>query len=153
MNISKTDWHYKVLRTTDQYKVNYRVHHRSLSLCNYFWFVVFGVMSWFWTGVGILCFYGLALFLGGLVLYFWVYLIDFQILGSMLDRPYEVNLIIISLFCNFVLFFGLSSDFIVKKYKSFWSRKTTKPKRKPSLIIEYIKAKKAKVCPVMVLGD
>lgn len=156
MNISTNSWHYKM---------NKFVHGRlrvgvdvSTSLCGYFWQTVFSpiiVITFVLVGLlTITCMAWVFLYvIGGL---FSTVLVVFDILPeSYILKPTSYNLAFIpmSIIADILLVGVFHVSFIYKSYKERKIQESLEKNKpidsKPLLVIEYIKAKKRKICPLI----
>jgi hypothetical protein len=157
MKISKNSWHYKLnklAQTGACYDLIY-----GMSLCQYFWYTVSAILKI----LGVIC--GGVFLLGLMLGFLYLFVItpinslSYLLIGVGFDANIEQGLVFLTMELAFVSFAGLLAALrgemaVFPKWLKF---KTIKPKQKkeskPNLIVEYIKAKKAKVCPLVKLED
>lgn len=167
MKISKTSWHYK-LNLLARNEITGDLHSKNFkpTLCRYFWATLMSVLVLVFKGFAAL----LAIF--GAVCMFWlIFGNTFMTLFSLytgvgLDyTAHDLGFAMIGVICLIIL--GVGTESFLKSEINFWPEwfpvgkwvnklrnKTNKIKEsKPSLVVEYIKAKKSKVCPLLELED
>jgi hypothetical protein len=144
MNISKNTWHFGVVADDFFFMEGW---YPSRSLCLYFWQVV--MRLFFGMGLGLLAASPLATAIVSLTGTFDT--------ASPLVKLYASFGVIVSIFyglilAGFIIYFGVQG---IKWVKSKIPRKHKEPQepKEPSIIIEYIKAKKDKVCPILNFTD
>ncbi len=126
MKISKSSWHYKLIKRYEEEPAN--------NLCVYFWQVVLGLL--------------IPVFIIGAV----SFIIFFIISDTLIFMSGVIGFI---LFVLFLVYVGLPlyDKYIEPFYNKYIKRepKPLKPKKdkKPNLTIEYLKAKKQKICPIL----
>lgn len=136
MKVNKNSWHYKVLSEKFCFMGGWDEWNISSSLCVYFWQVVFRLF----TGVG----------LGLLVLspfFSWTLIILDLTFSSILGALLTVMGLLVTFAAPF-----LGTLFVVVCVGEFIKNKLPRreyKEKEPNLIVEYIKAKKNKVCPII----
>jgi hypothetical protein len=147
MNISKNTWHFGVVADDFFFMEGW---YPSRSLCLYFWQVV--MRLFFGMGLGLLAASPLATAIVSLTGTFDT--------ASPLVKLYASFGVIVSIFYGLILVCSISYLSVqgVKWVYNKLPRKYKEPKehsnpKEPSIIIEYIKAKKAKVCPMLNFTD
>ena len=144
MNLSKNTWHFKVVEDEFCFMEGWDA---SRSLCLYFWQVV--MRLFFGIGLGLLAVSPLVTII--------TYVTDTTHSAPFLIHFYSFIGFIVSFFYFFVLGITICCCTIegVKWVARKFPRKYKEPKepKEPSIIIEYIKAKKAKVCPMLNFTD
>jgi hypothetical protein len=157
MKISKNSWHYKLnklAQTAACYDLSY-----GMSLCQYFWYTVFAVLKIIGTvAVGLF-----MLFAVSFIFYVFVLTpinsLSYLLFDLGFDTDIEVGIIILIAELVLITLAGLlaAARGEIDVFPKWFKFKTNKPKQdkesKPNLIFEYIKAKKAKVCPLVKLED
>ena len=159
MKISKNSWHYKLL---DFFKFDVIYDLRlgiNVSLCRYFWNVVVGLMA---VG-GCVVLGSAAVFLIGALTFLAViapisYLTQSYFgFGWDYASTHGVSMIWI-MWVVLPLAVGITGAFKgeLKVFPS-WMKVNNKPRikkaKKPNIFMEYLKAKKAKVCPLVEVSD
>ena len=163
MIISKSSWHYKLnnwLRSSSN-TMYYLRYGDNVSLCWYFWFTVGSIFQMFSVA-------SITLFLSVCALFAaWFMVINPIIsLFALLTgygypfaniEAYPLGLFVaflITAFSGFVLWKDGSIKF-APEWLSKHFKRSTKPAKpvKQSLVAEYIKAKKQKICPLVKLED
>jgi len=142
MKISKDSWHYRVCNSFSWMP--------STSLCLYFWQVVWAsFLNFILIPVAVLLL--VSLFLFGVPL----------ILGSVLVRGFQeiaFENLHTMFYCwglGFLTMLGMIGCFVMKMLYDegmLWQREETVEKE-PSIVVEWIKAKKRKVCPVITFTN
>jgi hypothetical protein len=157
MKISKNSWHYKLnkLAQTDAcYDLKY-----GMSLCQYFWCTVFAILKLLGVASG-----GLFILYGVFIIFHLFVLtpinsLSYLLLGVGFDANIEVGIIVLIAELVLITMAGVygAARGEIDVFPKWLKFKTNKPKQdkesKPNLIVEYIKAKKAKVCPLVKLED
>lgn len=150
MKVSRKSWHYKVL--LDQHKA--KVRNDNTSLCNYFWMVVSGVLCNIAAGLLITILVVCVLFLIGLpILNAFMYYTDINFIQ--LD-PKIVNFCITftaavsSVYIGSFIFRSIKKLFGYIRYK-FWGFNRKMESENNSLLYNYLRAKKNKICPMIEL--
>jgi hypothetical protein len=164
VNINKSSWHFKLLDMLDFKLVWKLCNGDTVTLCQYFWNVVGAVLLGISTG-SIITFLALgslfiaATMLSGLVIFFgasWLPAIE---AGSYLYSNHRVGLLLVALvgtaFVWQTTIDQVRAGLIVPQWLKLYKREVVKPQKdaKPNILFEYIKAKKAKFCPVVKLED
>ena len=156
MKVSKKSWHYK-LATSINTDVSFDLRYDSpVSLCQYLWAVVGAGFVWLVMGlIGLLCTWGLLTPLAA----FFVAITgdDFGI--RFLKMSAEAGPIILLLlwmivpvWVGTILWSSGEIDFF-PKWMKLNIRPRAKKEKQPSLVVEWVKAKKAKVCPLVEVID
>lgn len=156
MKVTKKSWHYK-LATSVNTDVSYQLKHDyPVSLCQYFWSVVVAGVGWFIMG-----WFALFLswaFLTPLATFFVAFTgtdlgISFLAFSSKLGLGiFPLFWVLIPLIVGAVEWLNGNIKFAPDWMKLNIQRSPNKEK-KPSLIVEWVKAKKAKVCPLVEVSD
>jgi large-conductance mechanosensitive channel len=141
MDVKRTTLHYKILTDRCFLMDGWTP---SRSLCIYFWQVV-ARFCW--------CLFVMSLVVSPLATFIVMGTGTFES-SSLLVRLYSSVGAMISIFYIFILFAFIVFCIVegVKWVNSKFPREHKEPKE-PSIIIEYIKAKKAKVCPMLNFTD
>lgn len=157
MKLSKDSWHVKLNKEYGIDRVKWNIHYGTpTSLCDYFWSTVMVIClltllcTAFTLGVGavlygILCLSGL-LFSPATGIWFDFIVYDMGIGLLIISFVYGVVQFIIGLFNKEVRWFP---KYITKYFKTPENTKVLNENKKPNLFIEWVKAKKAKVCPLV----
>lgn len=156
MKVSKNSWHYK-LATSCNTVVAYRLTcEYPVSLCQYFWSVVGGTCLWTVMGlIGLLCAWGL---LTPFATFFVAITGDDYGIGF-LKMSAEVGSIILPILWMVIPMMvgcGMWREGDIElcpKWMKINIRPRVKKDKQPSLIVEWVKAKKAKVCPLVEVSD
>jgi hypothetical protein len=161
MEISKDSWHYKLIKEWDRdlaWDLNYRP--TSVSFCKYFWCVL-----WCFPKVLavllVLAFLAACVFFGFML--FVVYPLNFFLIG-LFDIVLLEDTGGRGIFSLAVVLLAITLIGIIETWKGdmkvrpSYLKRTSVPlekdkEKKPSLLWEYIKAKKAKMCPLVTLKD
>lgn len=136
MKVSRDSWHYKILM--DEHKLKTR---NGVSLCLYFWMVVFNIFAWCLIGVlapAVACVFLGIVYLTGYVWYFMV--AGWFGVGSFDTNAIEMSFIINSIFLVIWIF---------SMFVRYNNKEKDKQKSSDNLFVEYVKAKKRKVCPLI----
>lgn len=167
MKISKNSWHYKLNKLAKNEIIgNLHSNYFKPTLCRYFWATLLSIFVLLIKGISIL--FGLSC----VALLAWVTLINtFMTLFSLLTgigMDHAVHDLGFATIISFIFFITLGSFIsFIRGDINFWPKwfpvgkwinklrnKTNKvSETKPNLIVEYIKAKKAKVCPLVELEE
>lgn len=165
MNINKSSWHFKLLDKLD-FKVARLLRYEDsvVTLCQYFWNVVAGVIIGATIGF-IIAFlvlgslFILSSILTGLVVFFgasWLPVLEYD---SFMFGQHIVGLAL-SFLLSVAFIWQTAIDqvkagLIVPDWMKFSKQVATTPKQetKPNILFEYVKAKKNKFCPVVKLED
>jgi hypothetical protein len=144
MNISKNTWHFGVVADDFFFMEGW---YPSRSLCLYFWQVV--IRLFFGISIGLLAASPLSTIIN--------YATDTLRSSPFLVEFYSFIGFLVGCFYLFVAVIFILACVVqaVKWVNSKFPRKHIEPKepKEPSIIIEYIKAKKAKVCPMLNFTD
>jgi hypothetical protein len=161
MKINRNSWHYKLIKEWDSstaYDLKY--NKTGVSFCKYFWSVmlcfpkILAAMLLIALGVAVLI--GCAVFLV-------IYPLNFLLIGLfdivLFNDPNSMGPAGLFVALLIALFIGImeTMDNSMKVVPSYLKR-TKVPlepskEKKPSLLWEYIKAKKAKMCPLVTLDN
>lgn len=148
--INKDSWHFNLLLDGPQENAIRKSNNGSLTLCWYFWQVVFGLLAW----VGIIalaCFIiaaiGFAVYAIG---YIWYFLVAYGLFDVM---SFDVDALNASMATNWLLALPALAYYLAMNliYGVKWLNGTLKerPKKQPNIVTEYVKAKKQRICPMM----
>ena len=156
MEISKDSWHYKLIKEWDN-DLAWDLNHRptSVSFCKYFWCVLWCFPKILATLL-VLVFLAACVFFGFML--FVVYPLNFFLIGLfdivLLEDTGAFGIVGLSIILLAVSIIGIVETLMgnIKGVPAYLKRTSVKEK-KPSLLWEYIKAKKAKVCPLVTLKD
>lgn len=168
MKISTNSWHYRLhkFRENDTYRnlrgstSSWPEDYKTITLCNYFWSTVWTILTTLIGAiVGILILLFILYFFGGGILGFLLAI--FNIFPSFLDYG--------AVFVSwFFMSMGITASLIISTIltlrgdmkfapeyiiKHLPKKSVTKVNSKPSLIGEYIQAKKSKWCPIVEVSD
>lgn len=144
MNISKKSWHYKLVRSTLYGKTSH-------SLCIYFWQVIISMIVVAGLAAVLLC-------VGVGVLAVIVALLA-AIASPILVWAFHITWIPKELVGAGCGLWGLGLGFAIGMAFVWFMKKKVQPKLKamdeqPNLLVEYLKAKKQKVCPqITFIGE
>ena len=152
MKINTNSWHWKVFLKWERRKrrtAYYYERPKTLDLCRYFRTVmIYAPLRWFFQREGRVKPAAVFMALG-----FLAYL---SIVGVMLAREHGWAFSLIP-FAGTLAFLGLlfGADFLLELYGNLRERRAAKGegKREPSLVWEYVKARKRKVCPILEIED
>ena len=136
MKVSSDSWHYKILMTEHQQMVR-----RGTSLCVYFWLVVLSMFIWTFAAVasvGITAAIGMACYL---VFYVWYFLVADLFFGV---QSFDLQNLNLSLGIH-AFMFGVWVFSVIFRFKN----KIVGREPSDNLVIEYVRAKKRKVCPII----
>lgn len=146
MQVNKSSWHYRLnLEMTNR---EYRVQQKN-TLCSYFWFTVLNMVK-------------VAFLVTVCVGLLWVF--GQLAMGNSdtdMSAPWyiaiPVGLLAVSVFIAFVFGLFFAFQFCMDNFRAYLSKRRANRKPKPvkpdSLITQYVKAKKAKVCPMIEFKD
>lgn len=156
MKVSKKSWHYKLATSISTDVSYYLCYDIPVSLCQYFWAVVGAGVVWLVMGlIGLLCTWGLLTPLAT----FFVAITGDDYGIRFLRVSSEAGIAILPIFWMLVpTLIGCTMwregdmDFCPKWMKLNLHPRPKKEKQ-PSVFAEYIKAKKAKVCPLVEVSD
>ena len=158
MKVNKNSWHFKLLKKADSSVVDKLRGGHNITLCNYFWVVVFSGLKLLAAGLGItMAVVGIAalllMMLNGIITLFFASWLPLS--------PTNAHFSFAGLFLT-VTFGGLfliewskqliRDGQIVPDYLKF-KKSEVVVERKPNLLLDYLKAKKAKACPLVTLED
>lgn len=158
MKVNKNSWHFKLLKKVDSGVVDKLRGGYNITLCNYFWAVVFSGLKLLAAGFGIaFAAVGitalLLMMLSGVITLFlasWLPLspmnAHFSFVGLVLTAV--VSVLFLTEWSKQLIRDGQ----IVPNYLKF-KKSEVVVERKPNLLLDYLKAKKAKVCPLVTLED
>lgn len=156
MKVSKNSWHYK-LATSVNTDVSFHLKHDyPVSLCQYFWSVVGAGVGWFIMG-------WFALFLSWAFLTplatFFVAFAGTDLGSNFLSVSADIGWVVIPVFWMAVPILIGAGEWqngrikFAPKWMKLNITRSPKKENKPSLIVEWVKAKKAKVCPLVEVSD
>lgn len=134
MKISKNTWHYKMVTERFCYTNGWRACN---NLCLYFWQVVARFLMGF--ALGLLAISPVVTVIAIITNYM-----------PPLVTPFVATGLTFAALCMIagVIFIWEKTEDLIRHTK--WKRKSLEPKeKKPNLLIEYIKAKKEKMCPII----
>lgn len=131
MEINEKSWHFRLVKFTS-YQSARNIRDYGGTLCEYFWLVVFAIFLNIVKATG-------ALFLAWLFIYNPV---------SYIWAPDDSKLLLVFMWAFFFAASGIvfASIFIRDKLQS---RTPINKVKQPSIVIEYLRAKKQKFCPVI----
>lgn len=141
MNVSTDSWHYKIaynkhVRTSKSIPAN---------LCNYFWFVAVYVIFKILVPISVSILYIIGLYIMSNY--------DFNELSVLSQSVYVISVSINALiaFMIFMVIVITVVNCIIKGIEYTFNKITNKTKRckEPNLVVEYIRAKKQRVCPMI----
>lgn len=157
MKVNKNSWHYKLMDSWDYSVINRLDCGFNVTLCQYFWNVVGAILQS--IGFVILC--GVVVAMGLVVLFGTVIApINFFLTGFFGVPelgPNGVSFVCLVLFWVALPIIAGVEEYMRGNIKGIpdWMRSTSKEivkkEKKPNLAWEYIKAKKAKICPLIQL--
>ena len=158
MKINKDSWHFKLLESNKSDYFYVLTHGGNVTLCKYFWVVVANVLAFCgkWVGITMGCIAALSLLavmLSGVVTFFFANWIPFNEVNA---RASFVGLTLTTI-CFICATIEAAKNMlvdgrIVPNYLKFKKSEVT-VEHKPNLLLDYLKAKKAKVCPLITLED
>lgn len=158
MKVNKNSWHFKLLKKVDSGVVDKLRCGDNITLCNYFWAVVLSGLKLLAAGLGITI---AAVSLVALLLMMLSGIITLFFASWLPLSPTNAHFSFFGLFLT-VTFGGLfliewskqliRDGQIVPDYLKFKKSDVT-VEHKPNLLSDYLKAKKAKVCPLVTLED
>ncbi len=148
MNIKHTDWHYRILHEAQKCKIEGKVYDKiPISLCSYFWSVVGALVIWVAVGVLALAAVAGVLYVTYAILYLWGFLVAdwFSLSQEWVSLP----ALTLSLVLNCV---GAGVAFLYYVHRNgrelYHKIQKIEPKwEEPPLVLQYLQAKKSKVCP------
>ncbi len=156
MKISKNSWHYKMLKQGAFGCFNH--YKPSNSLCLYFWQVAFQIGALF-LWLPLMGFLFVSVFAVGPLLLVATWFLAgelltsheamMQILPEMLAPLIAAGVIGLILYAAAIVAFSCAGLSILSKK----IRANQVVDSKPSLVIEYVKAKKQKICPILEFTD
>lgn len=156
MKVNKNSWHFKLLKKADSGVVDKLRRGRNVTLCNYFWAVVFSGLKLLAAGLGITMAAGalvalLLMMLSGIITLFFA---SWLPLSSANAHFSFVGLFLTVTFGGLFLIEWskqlIRDGQIVPDYLKF-KKSEVVVERKPNLLLDYLKAKKDKVCPLVTL--
>lgn len=140
MEISKQSWHYKLVCNFNNEPSN--------SLCKYFWQVVGSALIWLiMTVIGLSMAIVTTLFPIAAIIIAYFYPSDVIMEESfILSEVFIGGALLLMVYAIVTMYWAVKriGQFIYRKYK-----KKAKPDKEPNVAIEYIKAKKQKICPTL----
>lgn len=140
MNVSKNAWHYKVLMVEDQQKIQY-----GTNLCAYFWMVVVALLMWT-AGIAAAV---LVISAVGICAWLATYVWYFMIGGAFGIESFEVRNILLSLVVNGILIAAWLWSIFVRAR----SKRKKEVRESSNILVEYVKAKKQRICPIIEFED
>ena len=149
MKFSKNSWHYNF----NYFMCNSsRQIENTKSLCQYFWFTVWNVLKFLGASVAVLALAVVCLFLTHCAIAFFLGAFGIFYAGDSWVGGATMMLIV----CVVALIMGFI-EFIhggIKFWPHYISKHFTKvsevvQEKSPSLVVEYVKATKSKICPVI----
>lgn len=158
MKVNKNSWHYKLMDWWD-YGVTVELHCGfNVTLCKYFWNVVGAILQS--VGFAIMIVVAIALFafvFAAIVIAPINYLLTAYFgVPELMEGVGVVTIFIFWVLLPLIAGFEECMRGNIKGIPD-WMRSTPKEEvvveKKPNLVWEYIKAKKAKVCPIVSLND
>ena len=163
MNISKSSWHYKLnncLRSGSDTMYDLR-RGNHVSLCWYFWFTVGSVFQSILAGLFALFLTFGSLFAGWILVVNPLVSIFVLLTGygySLVDlQTYPTSLFLLLTFTTGlgILLYKTGDIKFAPEWLSKHFKRSPKPSKpiKQSLVAEYIKAKKQKICPLVKLEE
>lgn len=152
MKISKDSWHYRTL-TDGLFWLDGWV--ASNSLCLYFWQVFFRLLMGF--GIAMVATSPLVFYIVGVMeLYapehmaLILLLLPWVVCGLVVS---VVGGVIVAMLCIGLVFYAIGSLLSWLWGVSPLNKYIKKAENRPSIIVEYVKAKKDKVCPILEFED
>lgn len=172
MKISENSWHFKLNRLYERSVAHDLKYGYSVTLCEYFWATVWSFVCLIgscvkWTGISIVCLAAFWFFVGN-PLFTLIQLHSGWIVSNV--DALQFGLIILYLDLVIVMFIGILSvkDGYMKVFPKWlpipklWDwlckkiNRRANPKKvdsEPNLVLEFIKAKKQKFCPIIKLKE
>lgn len=158
MKVNKNSWHFKLLEKTGSEIVDKLYSGYNITLCNYFWGVVSSGFKLLAAGLAItILVIGitamLLLMASGIITLFFASWLPVSSANAAFS---SVGLFLIGVFGG--LFFIewssqlISNGQIVPDYLKF-KKSDIAVEHNPNLLLDYLKAKKDKVCPLITLDD
>lgn len=150
MNINTSAWHYKIFSFIyDAFMSSYdRKHMKTMSLCPYFWWVVFGIVFAAFI-IFVLCFMSFILLPAIPVFLLFAFGVIELTSDSMVEIWAVFGTVEISVALVLGLWFSGKKLLAWIKSKRKHNVKVVKP---DSLVVSYIKAKKSKFCPTVTFN-
>lgn len=136
MNLNTKSWHFRYLSFTARARAREIEYRGNVSLCSYFWTIVFSMV----VDTAALCFIA---FMAIAVFMFMFVEPVLAIINGVLTEQALVGLVIWAALASLISWVLLS--------KFIQSRSEKAVARKPNILVEYVKARKAKVCPIMYI--
>lgn len=131
MEINEKSWHFRLVKFTT-YQSARNIRDYGGTLCEYFWLVVFAIFANIFKAAGVL--FLTWLFIYNPVSYIWA--------------PDDSKLLLIFMWVSFFVLVGIvfAVFFIRDKLRN---RNRVHKVKQPNIVIEYLRAKKQKFCPVI----
>lgn len=164
--IKKESFWFKLHKSWDTEQYYRLVRGHQVSLC-----------SWFWKGCGVLAFYVLFAVISLIITAFLASMLFTLMVSPYLGFWLNEDIVSFNIFAWFVTFMGLCLIAVidrlpqsirgnipwipiyVSKYFPEWEakeikcRKVSKPEKQPNILVQYLKAKKSKWCPLIELEE
>lgn len=160
MNINKDSWHVKLHKWMETETYRDLHYNRPVGLCWYFWATIGALLKLIGgvlVGTILLCALGYAVIMILSPLYFLF--ASYTGWHFLSDDYYETSLLVmIVLWIIFPLVVGVIASLsgemrVVPNWMKLDKHYTPAKPKQPSLVWEYIKAKKSKVCPIVKLEE
>jgi hypothetical protein len=143
MEISVNSWHYKILSDCQKSKM----HRKNTTFCSYFWSVVSAIMVWITVGVACIC-----LSIIFLMCVYWVgYIYYFAFTDYFsLVQTFDSERLYTSLVINVLVVFAWSLRlFFLGSKTIYYKAKEIEIPESKNILVQYVKAKKNKYCPMI----
>lgn len=137
MKVSSDSWHYKILMTEHQQMVR-----SGTSLCVYFWMVVLASIIWTFAivaAIGIIAAIGVSVYM---MFYVWYFMIADLFFGV---QSFDIEAIELSIILHIFFFVG----WIISVCLRIKNKIKNQERNQPNLVIEYARAKKNRICPLI----
>lgn len=156
MKVNKNSWHYKLMDYWDYKVIDQLLYGNNVTLCKYFWNVVGAILQS--VGFAAMIVVAIVLFLAlvfGIVIAPINYLLTAYF--GVPELMEGLGVVTIFIFWVFLPLAGGVEEYMrgnikgIPDWMRFSHKEVVKKEKKPNLAWEYIKAKKAKVCPFIQL--
>lgn len=138
MEINPTSWHFRAIKYAYRMKA-YDYQQWGTTLCGYFWSVFFACLT---------------IFAKLLVVFFILWLLVYNPISYLWAPTVEKLMIAIIWGCalGFAVF-AFGGMYLIQKYRSWSEKRPVKKQKQPNILVEYIKARKEKFCPIVKIVD
>ena len=152
MNLSKNSWHYKFNKAVDWSGCGEFKYKTRFSLCGYFWLTMFNIFVkipvMFIGGVlllSVLSFAAHFVFYAPVVWAVSLFGVNLPVVFATFHESWVIGQFVM------ICLSGIGLYVIYKRNTHLFQ--SDKPSYKPNIFLEYLKAKKRKVCPIIEVVD